>query len=473
MAPSSGHLLVPKAMKIFKYALSKVRSKIPQSSSATTSSTARTTNYVLQPIRISNEPYSSHPLSRTRQSGSQRWLHTVRNNISNARARAYDGSSSNSTRVAKCIRQRGAVPFASTLRPNLTCGTLPRNTLGGARHFSSGTTCQAQVIHNVNAGIRALLVGGGKARFDGVDPTTGNKRFKTVTKTQDKALKRFDICKAASVKGTSLEFRLSPTITALLPSLGFEQQPSLDKDILNALSTDFAHAVNDLTLTLADLKRLSALGNFPLSLISTPKGPALNIRFPGCDAETVSNLCEELGIFRGIVREDDDWKESKEVEMALLFPFAPAEHPGSNSIDHYEEDGMEYFERKPQQHQQQHQQQTVVDTVIAPEQVEWQGMMTPSTTSTTDLCTPSSTATFDRITHPILTPAYETPSPSGYKSMHTSEYNAEEEDDADDPQMRHRSGLEYLPQSTTSSTDYEGVQGIYRFLQECDAARRR
>ncbi|KAL8826954.1 MAG: hypothetical protein Q9191_003477, partial [Dirinaria sp. TL-2023a] len=461
MAPSSGHLLVPKAMKIFKYALSKVRSKIPQSSSAATSSTARTANYALQPIRISNEPYSSHPLSRTRQSGAQRWLHTVRNNISSAKARPYDGSSFNSTKAAKCIRQRGAVPFASTLRPNLTCGTLPRNTLGVARHFSSGTTCQAQVIHNVNAGIRTLLVGGGKARFDGVDPTTGNKRFKTVTKTQEKALKRFDNCKAASAKGTSLEFRLSPTITTLLPSLGFEQRPSLDNNVLNALSTDFAHAVNDLTLTLTDLKRLSALGNFPLSLISTPKGPALSIRFPGCDAETVSNLCEELGIVRGIVREDEDWKESKEVEMALLFPFAPAGHPGSNSINDYEQDGMEYFERKPQQQQQ----KTVVDTIIAPEQVEWQGMMTPSTTTTTtttDLCTPSSTATFDRITHPVLTPAYETPSPSGYESMHTSEYNEEE-----DPQIRHQ----YLPQSTTSSTDYEGVQGIYRFLQECDAAR--
>ena len=349
------------------------------------------------------------------------------------------------------------MPFASALRPNLTGGTLPRNTLGGARHFSSGTTCQAQVVHNVNAGIRAMLVGGGKARFDGVDPTTGNKRFKTVTGTQDKALKRFDVCKAAGVKGTSLEFRLSPTVTALLPSLGFEQQPSLDKDILDALSTDFAHAVNDLTLTLADLKRLSALGNLPLSLINTPKGPALSIRFPGCDAETVSNLCEELGIFRGIVREDKEWVESRDVEMALLFPFAPAKPVSSNSVDNYEDDdGMEAFERKPKQQ--------TVDTIIAPEQVEWQGMMTPST----NLRTPSSTANFDGITHPVFTPAsYETdsPSPSGYESMHSSDF------EEDDPPVRHHAGLEYLP-STRSSTDYEGVQGIYRFLQECDAARR-
>lgn len=472
MAPSSGHLLVPKAMKIFKFALSKIRSKIPQSTTATTSSTTtRTANYALQPIRIPNQPYSDHPLSRIRQSGAQRWLHTVRNNSSSSKARAYDRSSFNSTKAAQAIRQRGAAPFVSALRPNLAGGTLPRNTLGGARHFSSGTTCQAQVIHNVNAGIRALLVGGGKARFDGVDPITGNKRFKTVTQTQDKALKRFDVCKAAGVKGTSLEFRLSPTITALLPSLGFEQQqqqqPTLDKEILDALSTDFAHAINDLTLTLADLKRLSALGNLPLSLINTPKSPALSIRFPGCDAETVSNLCEELGIIRGIVREDEGWTESREVEMALLFPFAPIEEeePGS---DYYEDgDALEYFERKPKQ------QQTVpYDTVIAPEQVEWEGMMTPS--STDNIHTPSSTATFDRITHPVVfSPAYHdetsVPSPSGYESMHgSSDYDEQEED--------HAAGfLQYRQPTTTtaaSSTDYEGVQGIYRFLQECDAARR-
>ena len=320
---------------------------------------------------------------------------------------------------------------------------MARNTLGGPRHFTSGTTCQAQVIHNVNAGIRALFVGGGKARFDGVDPITGDKRFKTVTETQDKALKSLDAFKTANVKGTSLEFRLNPTITALLPSLEFEKRPSLDTDILDALSTDFAHAVNELTLTLADLKRLSALGSLSLSLANRPKGPVLSIRFPGCDAETVSRLCEEMGVVRGIVREDEDWNNSKEVEMALLFPFAPEDQQDLDSVVNHN-DVATYFP-KFKHHP--------VDTIVAPEQVEWQGMMTPST----NIRTPSSTATFDRITHPILTPNDGIDSPSGFESMHSNEY------DQEDPQ--------YLP-STTSSADYEGVQGIYRFLTECDAARR-
>lgn len=288
------------------------------------------------------------------------------------------------------------------------------------------------MIHNVNAGIRAFFVGGGKAGFDGVDPITGEKRFKTVRPTEDKVLRTFDTVKSAAVKGTNLEFRLSPTITALLPSASFEKQESLSTEgLLSALSTDFAHALRTLSLTLSDLKRLSALGSLPVSLTHSAKGPILSVRFAGCDAEIVSLLCEELGVFNGIVRQDAEWDDSKEVEMALLFPFAPTR------LDSPESDcAADYFEHSPK----------------SPEQLEWQGMMTPST----KMDTPSSTMSYDHLAHPIMLSA----SPSGYDSMGGSDFGDE------NPYFGSRSPR------TAQGRAGDDFQGIMRFLAECEDARR-
>ena len=292
----------------------------------------------------------------------------------------------------------------------------------------------------MNAGIRAFFVGGGKARYDGADPSTGAKRFRSVTKTEDEVLNNLDRHVSGMAKGTNLEFHLSPRITALLPSTSETLGSS---DILEVLSIDFARALKDLSLTLSDLRRLSALGSLPLNLTTTSKGPILSVRFPGCDAETVIHLCEELGVFQGIVREDECWEHEKDVEMALLFPFAP-----TSSEQH---EGSEYFE---------HPHQATVDTVIAPEQVEWQGMLSPSHTSD-----------FSRKSFEHVMPGFSggEGSQSGYESMRESDFAD------DDPYVRHHHHHASAPaarKSASASEDYEGLQGIYRFLQECEAARR-
>ncbi|KAL8794491.1 MAG: hypothetical protein Q9195_002964 [Heterodermia aff. obscurata] len=455
MAPSSGHSLVPKVWKIVKFAVDKtssaVRSKFPQSSTTSTS------NVVLQPIRISSQADPLHPLSRVRQSrqSQYRWFSTTAGNLRDqaSQAKGYDRSSFDVARVAKGVRQRGAVPFASTLRPNLTGGALPRTAGGyclggtgrGVRHFSQTPSCQAQVIQNVNAGIRAFFLGGGKARFDGVDPFTGEKRFRRVTKTEDEVLNAFEKHMSGDVRGTTLEFQLSPTITALIPSTS---QTLGSVNVLDALSVDFARALKDLSLTLSDLRRLSALGDLPLELTTTSKGPTLSVRFVGCDGDTVARLCEELGVFRGIVREDERWDEEKDVEMALLFPFAPTSRSGS-----------EYFEPL-----------VPVDTEIAAEQVEWQAMMSPSV----GIHTPGSTASYEHIHGPAMTPAYDSASSSGYESMRESEladgdpymhYHA--------PSHRHQTASRASAGTNhqSQSHNFEGLEGIYRFLRECDDAR--
>ena len=66
-------------------------------------------------------------------------------------------------------------------------------------------------MQNVNAGIRAFFVGGGKARFDGMDAVTGEKKFRSISKTEDSAYAAWESpVSAASMRGTSLEFRLTP-----------------------------------------------------------------------------------------------------------------------------------------------------------------------------------------------------------------------------------------------------------------------
>ena len=263
-----------------------------------------------------------------------------------------------------------------------------------------------------------------------------------MTPMEDKVLRRFDTLKtAAAVKSTNLEFRLSPTITALQPSVGFESDQTLiTESLLETLSTDFAHALKSLSLTLADLKRLSALGSLPISLTSTPKGPVLSIRFRGCDATTVTLLCEELGVCNGIVREDAEWDDSREVEMALLFPFAPTTA---------EEDSVaSFFDQK------------VERTLTARSPLEWQGMMTPST----DMHTPSSTVSYDHIAHSRQLPAGIS-SPSGYESMHYSDYGEDY-----DPYIGSEARQ---PAYSGRGEDLDGLEGIYRFLRECEDARRR
>src|SRR5262249_41656790 len=64
-------------------------------------------------------------------------------------------------------------------------------------------------------------------------------------------------------------------------------------------------------------------------------------------------------------------------------------------------------------------------------------------------------------------------SPSGYSSLHESELH--EDDDADNVGMyffqpRHTTLREQNIQSTDGN-GYEGLEGIYRFIEECDRAR--
>ena len=249
------------------------------------------------------------------------------------------------------------------------------------------------------------------------------------------------------VKGTNLEFQLSPIITAVsttpptIASTDFDVKTLLCPDMLSNISIDFARALKDLSAILADLHRLSALGDLPINLSHTQSGPILTCRFPGCDALTVSRLCDEVNIQRGVVREDEAWERDRDVEMALLFPFAP----GSVRKGEIEDEVNECFG----------------PASAASEQLDWRPMMS--------LKEPLVSSGLDE---------YEVPASEGGLASFRQSFNSisgyeslRESDFAEDDQYVRADEL-LMRESVSGSEGYEGLEGIYRFLKECEDARR-
>jgi len=200
--------------------------------------------------------------------------------------------------------------------------------------FSSVPGSQAQVLNNVNAGMRAFWLGGQRGQFDGVDMMTDEKRFVAVGQKQATAARNmYEARFTNEARGTTLEFCLQPSLTVF----GQQKKHKASLDLSNAaapLAADFARSLGVLAAVHSDLKRLAVLGDLA---ISEPRPGWLAVRFPGCDGSTVESLCSELGICRGVIREDEAWgaEFAQDVKMALLFPSAPSEDQESCVDAHF------------------------------------------------------------------------------------------------------------------------------------------
>lgn len=267
------------------------------------------------------------------------------------------------------------------------------------------------------------MIGGQKAQFDGVS-ARGEKQFKAVSTLQEETGRKLSSLPKAT-PGSRLEFIINPTITAVTPLTavaGFSsenmQADHLNTDgLMDVLSIDFSRQLKDLAAVLNDLKRLSALGDLPI----TYEGSALRVHFPGCDADTVERLCDELNVSRGSVVQDANFDAFAGTEIALLFPFAPsAEVSEAESL--FEQPVKDW----PKKH------------LISIE----------------DMFTPSS-------------PAYSTQSDSGLEDVI-----------AENPWLSSSSGYASVrsPSSPGSNKhdplEYQGFEGIYRFIEELDSVRR-
>jgi len=408
----------------------------------------RPTQAQLQPILARNAP--KHPLHRIAwlKQSKGRWYtthstitSTVRRFTTSASKSAgvkFDKASFPKSRIGSIVTaQSGRAPFASTLRPNLTGGTLGRTAggyawgsgrAGGARYFSHGPAAPAQVINNVSQAVRAFLVGGQKAQFDGVNPHNGEKRFKTVSALQDQVNRTLNKVPKAT-PGSCISFNINPTVTALTPLkavkgfASFEKQ-SLNQDgLLDVLSFDFSRAVKELAAVLNDLQQIAKLGDLPISY----ENSTLKIHFPGCDAETVERICNELDIKRGSVHEDEDFNAFVGTEIALLFPFAPSQTPSECS-----------FYDKPVRGRQH------VQPII-----DWQTMLSPPTV-TSEAYSTHFEHSFDDLAdfEAEQNPWRSDSSPSGYESLHSYEVQ-----DVD----------------LHTPLEYQGVEGMYRFMAQCES----
>lgn len=466
---------MPKAMRLLKFGFDKatrlIRDRLPQA--------AKTVEPQAQHayVRVSRQPINR--LAAIKQSQS-RWYSTrqainnaVRNFSSASGAPRASRSSFPTSRTAAAIsRLTTRTPFASQLRPNLTGGTLSRSAGGyslggqGVRHFSHAPAAPAQVVQNVSQAVRAFWLSGSKARFDGFNPHTGEKRYRAGSDLQDDIRQTLDMHTSAA-KGAFIDFRVSPTITAIGPlasiprsglstpscestaSDGFTTATGLaDPLILSNLSIDFARALKTLSAVFNDLKRLTALGDLPITLHNSD---TLRVRFPGCDADTVESLCLELNIHRGIVGQDEGFEEQCGAEMALLFPFAPS-HPASEA-------GRHNIASRPKKR--------LRSAATKREQVEWHDMLSPVESLR------HTSASHSLISHDELQANPWLSSPSGYSSLHSSELADDQKHERiEDVATYFSPQSRYEHADCNEASEYEGVEGIHRFLQECERARR-
>ena len=443
MAPAPGHLLVPAARRLIKYAINKTNTFFRAKASATTtSSSSSSTNPILEAIPVhtrgNNGGQPTHPLAFLKQLRSQsgvgerRFFSTrskfPRNVTDLPKARrTFQTSTRVGAAIAKSTNPR---PFASTLRPSLTSGALPRRaggyTLGGAKNFSSTAGLQTNVVQNVSQAVRAMILKGERARYDGIDPVTGHPTYKRVGAVENKISAH--VGKSALLsqnqqqnqKGTTLRFKLAPTVTAVSSTFATGLE-----DVAKPLERDLARGIQALVAINQEIKKLAdRLGDLPMVLEYRPTGPSLEVRFPGCDGQTVENLCDELGICRGVVVEDPGWTEDKDAEMALLFPFAPVQS------------------LPPRHHHYQINAKESLSPSLRAESITSEDGFLP---------TPGTTTSFlNNDPYHCLLP-----------SLSPSDIDLDDLSDDDG---------HTLP-AGNSDGSFDGIQGIYRFLRECDELR--
>ncbi|KAI8281031.1 hypothetical protein K4K60_004452 [Colletotrichum sp. SAR11_57] len=351
MSGVAGKIWAPTALRFLRLGVTNVTKATKMLRTKLANAAARPAQGELAHIPIRTTPTGRqpiHPAALLRQKRAGRWYSTATQNVNNTVRRwiSTAGGSGNAARFNRASfpssntsrrvgQMTGRAPFASTLRPNLTGGAIPRtqggySTGGGARYFSHTPAAPAQVIHNVSVAMRAFCLSGKKARYDGLN-ARGEMCYRAVSELEQAAYVNM-MGAARSNPGAFVDFKLNPTITALSPlaaaaAAGFTSAGAAapaaslgEEGFLDVLSVDFARAVKDLAIIFADLKRIALLGDLPVTM---EKGSVLRVRFPGVDADTVERLCDDYGVQRGVVGQDADFDVETGVPMALRFPFAP------------------------------------------------------------------------------------------------------------------------------------------------------
>ena len=183
-------------------------------------------------------------------------------------------------------------------------------------------------------------------------------------------------------------------------------------------------------------------------------------------------ICDELNIKRGIIREDEAWAEEggdKDVGMALLFPWAPSV-ASAYSVEAEEVPAEYYFQQQK--------------TPLGTESLEWRSMLSGSESS--PLLAEEQYLGNDSPQPELLGPPYpyaenEQSEGEGFDAVNVSELASNESFGMDLARVETLRGKNLDPmvgwgsegRESAAGSGYEDMQGIWRFLAECEAAGRR
>ncbi|KDN70489.1 putative casein kinase II beta 2 subunit [Colletotrichum sublineola] len=232
----AGGIWAPAALRLLRVGFTKTTKVIRAKLANATRPTVQV-EFAHIPIRTTGrQPIHPSALLRQKRAGRwystqgvhntvRRWISTSGPNIGKASGSArFSRASIPTSNTARCVGQStGRAPFASTLRPNLTGGAIARTqggyTLGGgggARYFSHTPAAPAQVIQNVSVAMRAFCFSGQKVKYDGLNGR-GDKRYRAVSELEQAAYVKMMGASARGNPGSFVDFHISPTVTALSP----------------------------------------------------------------------------------------------------------------------------------------------------------------------------------------------------------------------------------------------------------------
>ncbi|KAF8422047.1 hypothetical protein EV426DRAFT_550749 [Tirmania nivea] len=205
--------------------------------------------------------------------------------------------------VSAMSKMTRTTPFATTLRPRLTGGAFPRTASGyslgsggaaGARFFSHGPASPGEVITQVAQAMRAMAMGGKNAAEE-------YRKHKNGGKVSVRAHLAAMLSQDGTAPGAFVDFHMAPTFTSLSR---LSKNSIGNTHFMAALDEDFTEIVNDVATVWSELLKLGRLGDLPISM-AKDREDTIRVYFSGCDRETVLRLCDEVGVTRGVVGEDE------------------------------------------------------------------------------------------------------------------------------------------------------------------------
>lgn len=286
--------------------LSQVRSRLESTFPKPTNSTGSTASKLQPaPTYAHAHAHSSHTL-HSRIKVARRWYSTAyRTTLYNATINPSAPSSAPPVGrvVGAMSRMTKTTPFATALRPRLTGGAFPRTAsgyslgsggAGGVRFFSHGPASPGEVITQVAQAMRAMAMGGKNAAEE-------YRKHRNGGKVSVRAHLAAMLSQNGTAPGAYVDFHMAPTFTSLSR---LSKNSIGNTGFMAALDEDFTEIVNDVATVWSELQKLGRLGDLPVSL-ARDREDTIRVYFAGCDRETVLRLCDEVGVTRGVVGEDE------------------------------------------------------------------------------------------------------------------------------------------------------------------------